>query len=124
MQGPQTLRQLARRCRKLVMGGLTSPAVANQLRLWVIELADEADETERAAVSPGAERKHISRMTRSDKAPRRQRTESHPREQREADHPLEASPLVERRVAIRRRLPRDFARSCRHRKTHAAGRRR
>jgi hypothetical protein len=70
MQDPQTLRHLARRCRYLVTRS-TAPAVAKQLRLWAVELADAADEVERAAVRQAPDRKSTARVMRRAKAPPR-----------------------------------------------------
>jgi hypothetical protein len=49
MQNPRALRRLARRCRNFETGS-TAPPVATQLRLWAVELADAADDGERAAI--------------------------------------------------------------------------
>ena len=77
MQDPQTLRRLAGRCRKLVMGS-TPPAVVNQLRLWVAELAGAADATEHAAaVRESAARKRTLRITRRTNALRRRMRAPH-----------------------------------------------
>lgn len=45
MRDPQELRHLARSCRDLAKSSI-DPEVSEQLRLWALELADEADETE------------------------------------------------------------------------------
>jgi hypothetical protein len=45
MRDPQELRSLARRCRDLAQTTI-DPDATTQLRVWALELADEADETE------------------------------------------------------------------------------
>jgi len=48
MHDPKILRGQARRCRAL-MKTVIEPEAIEQLRLWVVELAEEADDVERAA---------------------------------------------------------------------------
>ena len=48
MHDPKFLRDQARRCRTL-MKSTVEPDVIDQLRVWAIELAEEADEVERRA---------------------------------------------------------------------------
>jgi hypothetical protein len=78
MQDPQALRNLARRCRNFATGW-TAPPVARQLRLWAVELADEADEVERAAVRRARERMRRSRVTWRAGAPRSRTRSYHAR---------------------------------------------
>jgi hypothetical protein len=47
MQDPNHLREQARRCRSLAKSAI-EPELIEQLRVWSIELADEADAAERA----------------------------------------------------------------------------
>jgi hypothetical protein len=46
MREPQELRCLARSCRELATTTF-DPDIIEQLRIWAVELADEADEIER-----------------------------------------------------------------------------
>ena len=46
MRDPENLREQARRCRTLAKTAI-EPGVIEQLRVWSIELADEADAAER-----------------------------------------------------------------------------
>lgn len=46
MRDPYELRSLARTCRDLAKSAL-EPEIIHQLRLWAVELADDADEVER-----------------------------------------------------------------------------
>jgi hypothetical protein len=78
MQDPHALRRLAKRCRNSVTG-LTPPAVASQLRLWAVELADKADEAEREAMICDQERMSPSGVKRRAKAPRCRRRGYHAR---------------------------------------------
>jgi len=48
MRDPNHLREQAQRCRTLAKTAL-EPDLIEQLRLWSVELADEADAVERAA---------------------------------------------------------------------------
>jgi hypothetical protein len=48
MQDPNHLREQARRCRVLAKTAI-EPEVIEQLRVWSVELADEADAAERRA---------------------------------------------------------------------------
>ena len=48
MHDPKFLRDQARRCRAL-MRSTVEPDVIDQLRVWAVELAEEADEVERRA---------------------------------------------------------------------------
>jgi len=48
MRDPDYLREQAQRCRTLAKTAL-EPDLIEQLRLWSVELADEADAVERAA---------------------------------------------------------------------------
>ena len=48
MRDPDHLREQAQRCRTLAKTAL-EPDLIEQLRLWSVELADEADAVERAA---------------------------------------------------------------------------
>jgi hypothetical protein len=48
MQDPNRLREQARRCRFLAKTAI-EPEVIEQLRVWSVELADEADAAERQA---------------------------------------------------------------------------
>jgi hypothetical protein len=55
MQDPNQLREQARKCRVLAKAAI-EPEVIEQLRLWSVELADEADAAERrAAENEGAD---------------------------------------------------------------------
>ena len=47
MQDPENLREQARKCRTLAKTAI-EPGVIEQLRVWSVELADEADAAERA----------------------------------------------------------------------------
>lgn len=51
MHDPKEFRDLARRCRERAKHSLNPDAVS-QLRRWAAELADAADEVERAAGEP------------------------------------------------------------------------
>lgn len=51
MHDPKEFRDLARRCRERAKHSLNPDAVS-QLRRWAAELADAADEIERATVEP------------------------------------------------------------------------
>ncbi len=46
MHDPKHLHEQARKCRAL-MKNATEPEVIEQLRVWAVELAEEADEAER-----------------------------------------------------------------------------
>jgi len=46
MRDPQEARDLARECRERAKTA-TEPDVIDQLRLWAVELADQADDIER-----------------------------------------------------------------------------
>jgi hypothetical protein len=46
MRDPQEARDLARECRERVKTAI-EPDVIDQLRLWAVELAEEADDIER-----------------------------------------------------------------------------
>jgi len=46
MRDPQNLREQARKCRTLAKTAI-EPGVIEQLRVWSVELADEADAAER-----------------------------------------------------------------------------
>ena len=48
MRDPNHLREQAQRCRTLAKTAV-EPELIEQLRLWSVELADEADAVERAA---------------------------------------------------------------------------
>ena len=48
MRDPDYLREQAQRCRTLAKTAV-EPELIEQLRLWSVELADEADAVERAA---------------------------------------------------------------------------
>ena len=48
MQGPHLLRQQARRCRTLLKTAV-EPEVIEQLQVWSVELAEQADTMERGA---------------------------------------------------------------------------
>jgi hypothetical protein len=50
MQDPNQLREQARRCRVLAKTAI-EPEVIEQLRVWSVELADEADAAERRAAA-------------------------------------------------------------------------
>lgn len=50
MHDPHELRSLARTCRNLAKSAL-EPEIIHQLRLWAVELADDADEIERGQQS-------------------------------------------------------------------------
>jgi hypothetical protein len=69
MQNPRALRRLAKRCRNFVTGS-TAPPVATQLRLWAVELADAADDGERAAIRDVPKRRSKSRVARRAKTVR------------------------------------------------------
>jgi hypothetical protein len=59
-------RQLARRCRVLSKAAV-DPEVIEQMRVWTVDFADEADEAERRAV----ERRPLTDNTGEDTARRR-----------------------------------------------------
>jgi hypothetical protein len=52
MKNADYFREQARRCRALSKA-VIEPEVIEQLRVWAVELADEADEAERRAVERG-----------------------------------------------------------------------
>jgi hypothetical protein len=54
MRDSHDVRDLARECRERAMTAI-EPDVIDQLRLWAVELADEADDIERSAESGSAE---------------------------------------------------------------------
>jgi hypothetical protein len=51
MHDPSALREQARRCRALSKNAV-EPEVIEQLRVWAVELAEEADQTEWGAAEP------------------------------------------------------------------------
>ena len=57
MHDPQGVRNFARECRERAKTAI-EPDVIDQLRLWAVELADEADDIERCAESGSAEEAH------------------------------------------------------------------
>ena len=57
MRDPHEVRDLARECRERAKTAI-EPDVIDQLRLWAVELADEADDIERCAESGSAEETH------------------------------------------------------------------
>jgi hypothetical protein len=54
MRDPHEVRDLARECRERAKTSI-EPDVIDQLRLWAVELADEADDIERRGESGSAE---------------------------------------------------------------------
>jgi len=57
MRDPHEVRDLARECRERAKTAI-QPDVIDQLRLWAVELADQADDIERSADSGSAEETH------------------------------------------------------------------
>ena len=57
MRDPHEARDLARECRERAKTAI-EPDVIDQLRLWAVELADQADDIERSAESGSAEETH------------------------------------------------------------------
>jgi hypothetical protein len=57
MRDPHEVRDLARECRERAKTAI-EPEVIDQLRLWAVELADQADDIERSAESESAEETH------------------------------------------------------------------
>ncbi len=57
MRDPHEVRDLARECRERAKTAI-EPDVIDQLRLWAVELADQADDIERSADSGSAEETH------------------------------------------------------------------
>ncbi len=78
MQNPHALRHLARRCRNFVTVSTALPVV-KQLRLWAVELADRADEVERAAMSRVSRKQSTRHGPRGAKASRSRMAPSRPR---------------------------------------------
>ena len=62
MHDPQEVRNLSRECRERAKTAI-EPDVIDQLRIWTVELADEADEMERSheGAPNGAARRIIDR---------------------------------------------------------------
>jgi hypothetical protein len=54
MRDPHEVRGLARECRERAKTAI-EPDVIDQLRLWAVELADQADDIERGAESGSGE---------------------------------------------------------------------
>ncbi len=57
MLDPHEVRDLAQECRERAKTAI-EPDVIDQLRLWAVELADQADDIERSAESGSAEETH------------------------------------------------------------------
>jgi hypothetical protein len=64
MDNPKMLRGQARRCRAL-MKTVMEPEVIEQLRLWAVELAEEADDVERASGGFAAHPRHVKGAPRT-----------------------------------------------------------
>ena len=62
MRHPKSLREQASQCRAL-MKTATEPEVIEQLRVWVVELAEEADVERRAARLASVQRRKDRQMT-------------------------------------------------------------
>ena len=62
MRHPKSLREQASQCRAL-MKTATEPEVIEQLRIWVVELAEEADMERRAARLASVQRRKDRQMT-------------------------------------------------------------
>jgi hypothetical protein len=57
MRDPHDVRDLARECRERAKTAI-EPDVIDQLRLWAVELADQADDIERGAEGGSEEEAH------------------------------------------------------------------
>ena len=57
MRDPQEARDLARECRERAKTAIKQDVI-DQLRIWAVDLADEADDLERSAESGSAEETH------------------------------------------------------------------